>query len=188
MIDSYGRIWKDQTAKWEERAAAGAVWARRLLVPFKASPVRKPSAILVLVSWLVLAIAIGATTVKEMSGQVAYDHGDYPVVATDYVLAHPGTCLRIYNEYGWGGYMVYRLYPSEHRVYIFGEAALEGDQHLNEYEDVAGLASNWQQLLSQAQVDCVVFPKVSGLASTLKVDPQWKLVHEDNVADIFVRN
>ena len=122
-----------------------------------------------------------------MQGQATYDQGDYPVTATAWVLDHPQTCLRIYDQYGWGGYLVYRLYGSKHQVYIFGEAALMGDQHLNDYENIAIVAPDWEQLLDRAQVDCVLYNRGTTITDALKVDPKWNLVYEDSVSDIFVR-
>ncbi len=37
----------------------------------------------------------------------------------------------IYNEYIWGGYLIWRLYP-DYRVYIDGRADVYGDSLVNE--------------------------------------------------------
>jgi hypothetical protein len=95
----------------------------------------------------------------------------------------------MYNQYGWGGYLVYRFYPQQNRrVFIFGEAALMGDQFLNEYQDVQTLRPDWEQVLDRYHVDYVIYNKGEALANVLASEPdRWTLVYSDNVAVIYVR-
>ncbi len=100
------------------------------------------------------------------------------------------TSLRVgmFNQYGFGGYLAYRFYPQPNRrVFIFGEAALMGDDLLNEYADVYYVRSNWKQVLDKYQVDYVVENKGDPLPNLLATQPDWQLVYQDNVAVIFVR-
>src|SRR5260370_17464715 len=77
----------------------------------------------------------------------------YPVGAADWLAAHPDVGTRIYNQYGWGGYLAYRFYPqTNRRGFIFGEAALMGDDLLNEYPDVQTLRSDCKTLLDKNRV------------------------------------
>ncbi len=113
---------------------------------------------------------------------------NYPVGAADYLAAHPEVGTRMYNQYGWGGYLLYRFYPQPNRkVFIFGEAALMGDDLLNQYEDVQTLRSDWQQVLDRYKVDYIVYNRGEALANVLAIDPSWKLVYEDSVSVIYVR-
>ena len=94
----------------------------------------------------------------------------------------------MYNQYGWGGYLVNRFYPTANRkVFIFGEAALMGDPLLNEYEDVQTLRSDWKAVLDRYQVDYIVYNRGEALANVLASQPGWTLVYQDSVAVIFVR-
>jgi hypothetical protein len=95
----------------------------------------------------------------------------------------------MYNQYGWGGYLAYRFYPEPNRkVFVFGEAALMGDELLNRYEDVQTLRTNWHKVLDEKQVDYVVYNRDEALSNVLVDDPHWKLVYQDKVAMIFVRS
>ena len=53
-----------------------------------------------------------------------------PVAAVEFLKSQrlPGP---IYNRYGWGGYLIYQLYP-EYRVYIDGRADVYGDDFFAE--------------------------------------------------------
>jgi hypothetical protein len=62
-----------------------------------------------------------------------------------------------------------------------------GDPLLNEYEDVQTLRSTWKQRLDQYNIDYVVYNKGEALANVLATQPDWKLVYEDPVAVVYVR-
>jgi hypothetical protein len=94
----------------------------------------------------------------------------------------------MFNQYGWGGYLVDRFYPDEHRrVFIFGEAALMGDPLLNQYEDVVSLRPDWKAVLDQYKVDYVVYNRGEALANVLATQPDWSLAYQDSVTVIYVR-
>ena len=152
-----------------------------------------PRRIFAVVTAVVLVVIVLATTVRiadsiSSSTQRSLDASSYPIGAADWLAAHPEVGTRMYNQYGWGGYLAYRFYPDPNRrVFIFGEAALMGDQLLNQYEDVQTLRSNWKQVLDQYKVDYVVYNRGEALANVLATQPDWKLVYEDSVAVIYTR-
>ena len=140
---------------------------------------------------LVLLLIAGMTALKvattlSPAHQQSLDASTYPVAAADWLAAHPDVGTRMYNQYGWGGYLSYRFYP-DRKVFIFGEAALMGDPLLLDYEDVQTLRPDWQQVLDRYQVDYVVYNRGEPLANVLALDPKWRLVYQDAVAVIYVR-
>jgi hypothetical protein len=133
------------------------------------------------------AIHIGADV--NPTQQQSLIASTYPVGAADWLAANPDVGTRMYNQYGWGGYLANRFYPQANRkVFIFGEAALMGDSLLNQYEDVQTLRPDWKQVLDQWKVDYVVYNRGEPLANVLATQPEWTLVYQDDVAVIFVRN
>ena len=142
---------------------------------------------------LVLVLIIGVTSLRVADSlsparQAQLDASNYPVKAADWLAAHPDVGTRMFNQYGFGGYLSYRFYPQPNRrVFIFGEAALMGDDLLNEYADVYYVRSNWKQVLDKYQVDYVVENKGDPLPNLLATQPDWTLVYEDNTTVIFVR-
>jgi hypothetical protein len=139
---------------------------------------------------LVIALATLVHIAGETSPsqQQTLTNTTYPVGAADWLAAHPDVGTRMYNQYGWGGYLAYRFYPDPNRrVFIFGEAALMGDDLLNEYEDVQTLRSNWKTVLAKYGVDYIVYNRGEALANVLATQPDWKLVYQDSVAVIYVR-
>jgi hypothetical protein len=175
MINSYSAYWK------EISAARG--WKFEL-------PPRSLFAVITAVALAVIALATAFRIYDSINPakQRSMAAADYPVAAADWLDAHPEVGTRMYNQYGWGGYFAYRFYPQPNRkVFIFGEAALMGDTLLNEYEDVQTLRPSWKQRLDQYGVDYVVYNRDQALANVLATQPEWKLVYQDSVAVIYVR-
>ncbi|MFI5282398.1 MAG: hypothetical protein ACHQ0J_04635 [Candidatus Dormibacterales bacterium] len=176
LINTYSAAWKElsKLRNW------------RLDVP--------PRPLFAPITALVLVVFLGATALRvadaiSPSRQQSLDASTYPVGAADWLAAHPGVGTRMYNQYGWGGYLAYRFYPQPTRkVFIFGEAALMGDQLLNQYENVQTLRSNWKAILDQYKIDYIVYNRGEALANVLATQPEWKLVYEDSVAVIYVRS
>lgn len=121
--------------------------------------------------------------------QAASTVENFPSAAADYLDSHPSLGTRMFSDYGWGGYMIYRFYPEPNRrVFIFGEADLMGDTIMNEYADVVGLKSDWLDILNRHGVDYVVYDPNTALTSALATQPNWHQVYADSVAVIFVRS
>jgi hypothetical protein len=175
MINCYSAYWKELSA------ARG--W----------KPVLPPRRIFAVVTAVVLLVIALATALRiadsiSPSRQKSLDAASYPIGAADWLASHPDVGTRMYNQYGWGGYLAYRFYPQRNRqVFIFGEAALMGDSLLNQYEDVQTLRTDWKQVLDRYKVDYVVYNRGEALANVLATQPDWTLVYEDSVAVIYVR-
>jgi hypothetical protein len=144
------------------------------------------------VTALALVAIAGATALRVGSGIAQQDQltrKTYPVAAADWLAAHPEVGTRMYNQYGWGGYLANRFYPDpDRRVFIFGEAELMGDQLLQTYQDVQTLRSDWRQVLDRYGVDYVVYNRGEALSNALLADPDWKVAYQDDVAVVFVRS
>jgi hypothetical protein len=175
MISSYSEWWRELS---KQRG-----WHRDI-------PPRRVFAVVTALALLVFAGAAGLRVASLIGPdhQRQADSSSYPIAAADWLAAHPEVGTRMYNQYGWGGYLANRFYPDpKRRVFIFGEAALMGDDLLNQYEDVQTLRSNWRQVLDDYKVDYIVYNRGEALANVLATDSQWKLVYQDDVAVIYVR-
>jgi hypothetical protein len=175
LINTYSEAWK------EISKARG--WKLHL-------PSQPVFAVVTAVALIVIALATVAHIATETSPshQSMLTDTTYPVGAADWLAAHPDVGTRMYNQYGWGGYLAYRFYPqANRRVFIFGEAALMGDDLLNEYQDVQTLRPDWKSLLDKNGVDYIVYNRGEALANVLASQSDWTLVYQDTVAVIYVR-
>ena len=176
MITTYGEWWRE--------FAAARRWTYHV-------PPRRLFAVITAIVLILIALITTVRVANNVSPahQESTDTGSYPVAAADWLAAHPEVGTRMYNQYGWGGYLANRFYPDENRrVFIFGEAALMGDQLLNEYQDVQTLRPDWKQVLDKYGVDYIVYNKGAALSNVLATQPEWTLVYQDPVAVIYVRS
>jgi len=113
------------------------------------------AAMIVLILALVAAVS-APSLLQRVDGKLVAR--DFPIKAADFVVAHPppGSML---NVYGWGGYLIFRLADQNppQKVFIFGDAALAGDQLLRDYDHLQSLGTDQPQLLERYQINWVIF-------------------------------
>jgi hypothetical protein len=109
----------------------------------------------------------------------------YPSGAVTYIQRHhlEGN---LFNEYGWGGFLIYQLYPAQ-RVFIDGRADVYGDAFGAEYDEIVALGPSWRNILAKYDVRLVLVPRGSPLAMALGTDAKWHLDYSDQVAVLFTR-
>jgi hypothetical protein len=83
-----------------------------------------------------------------------FDQAVFPVSAADWLERQPQTGA-MFNYFPWGGYLLYRFWPSE-RVFIDGQTDFYGERLTRQYEQVITLAGGWQNVLSRYRVDWVM--------------------------------
>ncbi len=175
MITSYSEYWRELAASrgWTFPPVARPLFAATTAVVL---------AVVAVVAVIKIDANINPTVQQKL------DADSYPIGAADWLAAHPDVGTRMFNQYGWGGYLAYRFYPEPNRkVFIFGEAELMGDPLLNQYNDVQNLRPDWQQILDQYHVDYVIFNTGEALSNVLATQPGWSVAYQDKVAVIFVR-
>jgi hypothetical protein len=113
----------------------------------------------------------------------------YPVAAVDRLMAAPTHCDRIFNDYAWGGYLIYRLAADPgRRIFIFGEADVMGDPLIYLWKDIMEVGPGWQGSLDRSRADCVLVPPDAPVAGAMAGRPGWRLAYSDSVAVLYVRN
>jgi hypothetical protein len=109
-----------------------------------------------------------------------------PVAAVEFLKSQhlPGP---IYNRYGWGGYLIYQLYP-DYRVYIDGRADVYGDAFFTEAMMTYDGVNDWARVFNSYGIKTVLISPDAPLANLLRNDSSnWKLVYQDDDAVIFTR-
>jgi hypothetical protein len=117
--------------------------------------------------------------------QLDYEARNYPQAAVNFLTQKqlPGP---LYNRYGWGGYLIRRLYPN-YRVYIDGRADVYGDAFMVETLNTYDGHSEWRAPLDRLSINTVLISPEVPLASLLRSDTAWQRVYEDTQAVIFTR-
>jgi hypothetical protein len=101
-------------------------------------------------------------------------------------LARAGREGGVFNEYFWGGYLIWRLYPA-YRVWVDGRAAVHGPTRLLEYIEVDEVRPRWRETLEATGVGLVLVRARSRLASVLRTSPEWEVLYHDHVAVVLGR-
>lgn len=177
-------------------AASTPVWidqADNMVRRLRARPRRRtalPPVPIRVVSW---ALLCGALVLVYLSARLLpsmrtredslFYAQDFPVCAARWLAADP-LPLRIFNQYGEGGYLAYRLSAQGDRVFVFGDAALMGDALLYTYGDVESVTPRWDTILRNAATDIVLFDTNAPLSNVMAHASDWVQVYSDphNVA------
>jgi hypothetical protein len=120
---------------------------------------------------------------------------DLPAEAASFLLK-AGGCQHVFNEYDWGGYLLWRLAPRS-RFFIDGrllEPSLVRDYIKLLWGFDGGDGPTFRELLDQHRIDCVVqrnflaFGNISPLVTRLSEEPGWTPVYVDEQAFVFMRH
>jgi hypothetical protein len=170
------------SAGWERMAVAAR--ARAWVAP-RARDALAGAAAILLVAVLGTAYFVHST----LSNQARATAANFPVGASDWLAAHPVVGTRMFNQYGWGGYLIARFYPDPNRrVFSFGEATLLGNKVMQQVSDVETGNPDWQQIFAAWRIDYVIDVPGAPAVLALEVDPQWTKVYDDGLAVIMVKN
>ncbi|MGH7641157.1 MAG: hypothetical protein ACREOL_09685 [Candidatus Dormibacteria bacterium] len=176
-------------------AAAMPVWinlaegARRQLARRWRRPPTLQPRLMILLELLEMAILVAILTVQVDAGGTppllspTYV-SQFPVCAARWLQAAPGG-LRIFNQYGDGGFLAYTL-PKD-KVYIFGDAALMGAPLLERYASIIDLSPEWLRRLDQSPAELVVFERGTAFPDALQRQPLWTLIYRDRRVEAFER-
>jgi len=134
---------------------------------------------------IVLAMAVFGTVhvVQVIRSQPQAEMQRFPVRAVAFLQTHP-PFGPIFNHYDWGGYLIWRLYPST-RVFIDGRADLYGQLQLDQFADTYQFKGAWQQTLQRWHIHTVLVPADSALATGLRSSPGWTVSYEDSQAVVL---
>lgn len=115
-----------------------------------------------------------------------FDKEKFPVKAVQFIKEND-ISGNMFNYYGWGGYLIYSLYP-EYRVFMDGRGDIGRCGLFKSYQDVVALKPDWKTLLETYKINWVIYRADSALATFLSDSKDWKLIYSDQVAKIFVRD
>jgi hypothetical protein len=170
------------SAGWERMALAARVRAR--IAPLARDMLVGAIAILV-----IAVLGTGYFVHSTLSNQTRATAANFPVGASDWLAAHPTVGTHMFDQYGWGGYLINRFYPDPNRrVFSFGEATLLGNKVMQQVSDVETGNPDWQQIFTEWSIDYVVDVPGAPAVLALEVDPLWTKVYDDGLAVIMVKN
>jgi hypothetical protein len=168
-------------------------WPRSDSQALPYSPMLAPRASLNAVILLAMAGFVGVHIAQVVRHEPQAEMQAFPAGAVSYLQAHP-VDGPIFNDYDWGGYLIWKLYPST-RVFIDGRADLYANSVSNRQDDPALLnqfaetyqfRGSWRQAIERWNIKTVLVPPGSALAVGLRSAPGWTVIYEDSRAVILV--
>jgi hypothetical protein len=102
----------------------------------------------------------------------------FPVAAVDWLEAHDPTA-RVLAEYGWGGYVIYRMNDGGGRVFVDGRNDMYSEQILDDYSSIRNADPGWQQLAASYGVQAILFPPTVFLVRGPAQAAGWCVAYED---------
>lgn len=177
-------LFAEHSWNWLTSHSWGRLW---LAAPEKAE-LDRPSALKPVLNLFIIgvilalsALAVGRAAAKQPLSEAQ----EFPATAVDFISKQKPP-QPIFNEYVWGGYLIWKLYPDD-RVYIDGRADVYGDGLMKEFLVVNDGKPAWREPLDTHGIRTVLVKSDAALASLLRQDSAWKKVFEDKQAMIFVR-
>ncbi len=137
------------------------------------------------VAWPVATVLLcaGLLAAGTIGGSYFIDPSRFPVEATGWLQENPQSG-HMFNEYTWGGYVVWQLWPAQ-TDFIDGKSDLTG-QATRDYLTVENLGDGWQQILDRYAVQWAIIPNGSPLSLQLARDG-WRVLYQDATAVILRR-
>jgi hypothetical protein len=111
-----------------------------------------------------------------------FDTRVFPVKAATYLETNPQN-VKMFNEFNWGGYLLYRLWPEE-QVFIDSQTDFYGEGLSREYVQVASLQLGWENILSKYDVEWVIMQPEQPLVGAL-LERDWVTLYQDSTAIIL---
>jgi hypothetical protein len=182
---AFGAIvsFRSQRDLWVVVIAAAVILASRLVLTRPESPPMPRFAALGSVGLAFILLLLGSwpTHLNNQHLERSLER-DLPVRAIEVIRAskYPGP---VYNDYGWGGYLIWRLRMP---VSIDGRAALYGDPRIDRSDATWRGVKDWASDPDLRSARLVIAPAKAPLAQLLRLDPDFSLVFEDKLSAVFV--
>jgi hypothetical protein len=135
--------------------------------------------LLLIAAGVKISLPLSAETLARAQSQI------FPVQAVE-VLRSQQESPTLFNEYGWGGYLIWELYPDT-PVFIDGRADPYGDELIAAYQQVISAQPSWGTVLETYQVQSALISPYSALASAMEESGEWTQTYRDSIAILFVR-
>lgn len=136
---------------------------------------------------ILIILSVGFFAYSHAKGRQVYQFNPqvFPVQAVDWLKENPIEG-NMFNEFNWGGYLLYRLWP-RNLVFVDSQSDFYGEPLMRDYETMMYAKNNWRDLLNQYQITWAIIPSNAPLANQLEQEIGWTVLYEDPVAVIIQR-
>ncbi|MGH3117603.1 MAG: hypothetical protein ACRDQ2_10950, partial [Gaiellales bacterium] len=156
--------------------------AVRLLPANRVRPDRRET-----LNWVALGLmfVIALNTAADAAGKDHYDLTDYPIAAMEVVEREGLLGRHLATTDAWGAYVIHEYWPRQ-RVFMDDRYDMYPVAFSKDYIKLHG-EEGWDKVLDRYEIDVIVWRNDKGLTQLLDLDPQWKRIHRDKLASVWVR-
>lgn len=110
---------------------------------------------------------------------------NYPAGAISYMQTHQ-LPKRVFVSYGWGGYLLWNLFPT-YRDYMDSRAdTLYNTAILHGYLKLYGASPDWRSVVRKYDIQAVLVERDAPIVQVLSEAPGWRLAYRDSLSALLV--
>jgi hypothetical protein len=137
-----------------------------------------------------LAIAVGSIAVlvpRDMNKATSIDLAErFPIAGVDRLL-ELAPDANVFAQYGWGGYVISRMYATGGRVFVDGRNDMYSQKILNDYSAIRAADPGWQTLAAHYGVEAILLPPETTLTRGPAADAGWCEILRDKVEVLYLK-
>jgi hypothetical protein len=137
-----------------------------------------------------LIVAVSAALILLPSSPLEIVHvpaNPYPAQAVT-VLLRMKPDVRVLAEYGWGGYVISRVYDLGGRVFVDGRNDMYSEQILNDYSTIRDVSGDWAGLTRKYGVEAMLFPPYATIVKGAATSAGWCEAYRDAQSVLLVKD
>ncbi|MGB8646452.1 MAG: hypothetical protein WCF84_14535 [Anaerolineae bacterium] len=134
---------------------------------------------------IIIGVLVALRVLTIVDNQPQVEQKQFPDAAVNYIQNNK-VQGNLYNTYGWGGYIIWRLYP-QYQVYIDGRADVYGDQFIESYLEIYRAKPGWDAALAARGVNAALVEPDSAIAYAMATAADWQQVYADSHSILFIR-
>jgi hypothetical protein len=137
-----------------------------------------------------LAIAIGSIAVlvpRDMNGAIDTNLAKrFPIAGVDRLLKLAPDA-NVFAEYGWGGYVIWRMHDGGAHVFVDGRNDMYSQKVLEDYTSIRAADPGWQFLAASYGVEAILLPPETTVTRGPATDAGWCEVYRDERQVLYLR-
>ncbi len=114
----------------------------------------------------------------------AYESRFYPQKAISYLREYRIPSGRLFNSYGWGGYLIWNL--PETAVFVDGRTDLFGDEVLGDWLKIIRADEGWEQTIDKWKIDWFLIEPEQPIVDHL-IGMGWQVLYQDEISIVINR-
>ena len=131
-----------------------------------------------------LVIIVPRSPLASINGELAER---FPIEGVD-ALERVNPDARVLAQYGWGGYVIWRLHDRGGRVFVDGRNDMYDEQILDHYSSIRAADPGWDKLVERYGVEAILLPPDVTLVRGPAQAAGWCEAYRDELQVLLLRS